>query len=211
MTKPTIQQRKDIKPEKDITGLETPPLRSQEVAVLIRDSPKGRLVSRPKSFALHLIGDHWNNAWCRLLVFWCAITTLSSVISIYYAIDAQNRLYEATENVVGVANDESLNVRRYRHFAHRYAPFFERASAARRHRKRGHRRRYGSKIHNYAAGTKKTNTKTSKNILNSIRLNANSGDKSGKQRYGSMTKGSMVKGANYDLGINNQGNEMLMN
>ena len=27
------------------------------------------------------------------------VTTLSSVISIYYAIDAQNRLYEATENV----------------------------------------------------------------------------------------------------------------
>ena len=39
------------------------------------------------------------------------VTTLSSVISIYYAIDAQNRLYEATENVAMIKlNGENNNV-----------------------------------------------------------------------------------------------------
>ena len=37
MTKPTIVQRKDIKPEKDITGLETP-VKSQEISVVIHDA-----------------------------------------------------------------------------------------------------------------------------------------------------------------------------
>ena len=85
MTKPTIVQRKDIKPEKDITGLETP-VKAPEVSVqVIRDDfPKQKLLSSPRS--LLIIGDHWNNACCRLLIFWCLITTLSSVISIYYAI-----------------------------------------------------------------------------------------------------------------------------
>ena len=41
-----------------------------------------------------------NSACCRLLIFWSVITTLSSVVSIYYAIDAQNRLEEATDRCV---------------------------------------------------------------------------------------------------------------
>jgi len=97
MTKPTIVQRKDIKPEKDITGLETP-VKSQEISVVIHDAnhqKRQRFVTGSKLFHL----DQSNNACCRLLIFWCVVTTLSSVISIYYAIDAQNRLYEATENV----------------------------------------------------------------------------------------------------------------
>ena len=46
MTKPTIVQRKDIKPEKDITGLETP-AKSQEISVVICDAnlPKKRCQS----------------------------------------------------------------------------------------------------------------------------------------------------------------------
>ena len=46
MTKPTIVQRKDIKPEKDITGLETP-AKSQEISVVICDAnlPKKRCES----------------------------------------------------------------------------------------------------------------------------------------------------------------------
>ena len=39
----------------------------------------------------------------------------------------------------------------------------------------------------------------------------NDGDKSGKQRYGSINKGSMIKGTDFDLGINNQGNDYLVN
>ena len=38
------------------------------------------------------------------------VTTLSSVISIYYAIDAQNRLYEATENVAMIKLNGENNV-----------------------------------------------------------------------------------------------------
>ena len=46
MTKPTIVQRKDIKPEKDITGLEFP-AKSQEFSVVIHDAnhPKQRCES----------------------------------------------------------------------------------------------------------------------------------------------------------------------
>ena len=52
MTKPTIVQRKDIKPEKDITGLETP-TKSQEVSVVIRDAhPKQRVCVKYKQHTI---------------------------------------------------------------------------------------------------------------------------------------------------------------
>ena len=65
-----------------------------------------RFVAGSKLFHL----DQSNNACCRLLIFWCVVTTLSSVISIYYAIDAQNRLYEATENVAMIKLNGENNV-----------------------------------------------------------------------------------------------------
>ena len=81
------------------------------------------------------------------------VTTLSSVISIYYAIDAQNRLYEATENVAMIKlngngendmmenNNNVIMEPRYHHIVHRFAPYFKRANVARRskHRKHSHK------------------------------------------------------------------------
>ena len=70
--------------KKDPLGLESP---YKDLQVQIK----------PRFFRQHTFLESLvsNPAWCRLLIFWSVVTTLASVVSISYAIDAQNRLNEA--------------------------------------------------------------------------------------------------------------------
>ena len=139
---------------KDVSGLiEDPPSLNKEI----------KLVMVPKTKAEYNNADfHLNGAFCRFLLFWCLITTISSMLSIYYAIDAQNRLNEANDNLNLLKDVENNSEPRYHDLAHRFAPFVERASAARRHRHRHH----GHKSH------KKTKKITNK--INDIKPNTTS-------------------------------------
>ena len=115
--------------KKDPLGLESP-YRDLEVQI----KPKSSRCLRQMTFLESLVS---NSAWCRLLIFWSVITTLASVLSISYAIDASKRLNEATDN----RGSEVLNYGtepRYHDIAHRFAPFVERANADRRSKHRHH-------------------------------------------------------------------------
>ena len=94
MTKPTLTQRKD---KEAAVGLETP-IKHNEVTILF-SGERTRTLSTGLPHHDGAFHFAWNNPYCRLLIFWTVITTLSSVISIYYAIDAQNRLNEATDSL----------------------------------------------------------------------------------------------------------------
>lgn len=133
---------------KEINGLLESPLSSPEVSLLITEDIKGgkrRSTAAIVEILRYYYDVNFNSACCRLLIFWSLITTLSSIVSIYYAIDAQNRLNEATDNLNllnGLENSSlagSFKEPRYHDLAHRFAPFVERASAARRHRHHHHR------------------------------------------------------------------------
>ena len=81
--KPSLIHRKDV------SGLEAP-IKTPEVALVINNNKKPEFQLKTER------NDHFaSSACCRLLIFWSLITTLSSIVSIYYAIDAQNRLSEA--------------------------------------------------------------------------------------------------------------------
>ena len=133
-----------------------------------------RFVTGSKLFHL----DQSNNACCRLLIFWCVVTTLSSVISIYYAIDAQNRLYEATENVAMIKlngngendmmennNNNVIMEPRYHHIVHRFAPYFKRANVARRSKHRKHSHKHSKSKNTLNKKSSNNNAKMLKKIL----------------------------------------------
>ena len=113
--------------KKDPLGLESP---YKDLQVQIK----------PRFFRQHTFLESLvsNPAWCRLLIFWSVVTTLASVVSISYAIDAQNRLNEATDNL-NRGNEVNYGLEpRYHDIAHRFAPFVERANADRRSKHRHH-------------------------------------------------------------------------
>ena len=136
-------------------------------------------------------------------------------ILIFLFTDAQNRLYEATENVaIMKINGDSLDIvePRYHHFAHRYAPFMKRANVARRNKhKKHHKRRYG-KNHNYGGGNNNINTKKrSNNFIKSskppLSSRSNAGDK--KQLAGKFKNGNNLGQSTIDLNeIQSEGNEL---
>ena len=76
-------------------------------------------------------------------------------MSIYYAVDAQNRLNDAANLVVNAddrSNDDSGPLEpRYHDLAHRFAPFVEQASVARRHR---HRHKHNKNKHSKSSSSK---------------------------------------------------------
>merc|ERR1711971_216168 len=88
-----------------------------------------------------------NSACCRLLIFWSVITTLSSVVSIYYAIDAQSRLTEAHDRLLfGETNstnssdiDESRLLPRFHDLGTRFSGFVQSAQTARRDKHKKHK------------------------------------------------------------------------
>jgi len=117
--------------KKDPLGLESP-YRDLEVQIKPRRSSR---CLRQISFLESLVS---NSAWCRVLIFWSMITTLASVLSISYAIDASNRLNEATDNMNRGSEVNYGTEPRYHDIAHRFAPFVERANADRRSKHRHH-------------------------------------------------------------------------
>jgi hypothetical protein len=161
MTKPTniVCKRQDAgKPNKEVatpTSLDEP-IQDNEVVVITQ--PRRHSGDKNGPFLISLTGSR-DNACCRLLIFWSLVTTLASVISIYYAIDAQNRLIEATDNIsmmklTGEKLSEDLSPR-YHNPRHRFAPFSEtaRVSRKRHSRHRHHNRDHGD--HGSRHGSKK--------------------------------------------------------
>ena len=66
----------------------------QQLSLVVSKKPIDR-EGHGQNFYKFQLDGFMNSACCRLLIFWSVITTLSSVVSIYYAIDAQSRLTEA--------------------------------------------------------------------------------------------------------------------
>ena len=79
--KPMISHRKDIVEDK-----------TQELVQVLSKKPDREHVYKNQ------VDGFLKHACCRLLIFWSVITTLSSVVSIYYAVETQNRLSEITSD-----------------------------------------------------------------------------------------------------------------
>jgi len=71
----------------------------QQLSLVVSKKPIDR-EGHGQNFYKFQLDGFMNSACCRLLIFWSVITTLSSVVSIYYAIDAQSRLTEAHDSNV---------------------------------------------------------------------------------------------------------------
>jgi len=71
----------------------------QQLSLVVSKKPIDR-EGHGQNFYKSQLDGFMNSACCRLLIFWSVITTLSSVVSIYYAIDAQSRLTEAHDSNV---------------------------------------------------------------------------------------------------------------
>lgn len=152
---------------KEINGLLESPLSNPEVSLIITEDEEftSKNHRRMVEILRYYYDVNFNSACCRLLIFWSLITTLSSIVSIYYAIDAQNRLNEATDNLNllnGLENSSSSSFKepRYHDLAHRFAPFVQRASAARRHRHHHHRHKKPKDSQQTDSKSSKTSSKT---------------------------------------------------
>merc|ERR1712223_194513 len=103
--KPMISHRKDIVEDK-----------TQELVQVLSKKPDREHVYKNQ------VDGFLKHACCRLLIFWSVITTLSSVVSIYYAVETQNRLSEITSDsfLAGEFNKSQIEEPRFHDIATRF-------------------------------------------------------------------------------------------